>query len=89
MQSFLVPMRTGAGGEVPTPLRGKESVIFGNLQDISNFHRSASAPCNNKLLPAVLVPTCESRPERERLQKKRVGWEICQEIRHIVLVLAI
>jgi hypothetical protein len=39
VQSFLVPMRTGAGGEVPAPLRGKESVIFGNLEDICHFHR--------------------------------------------------
>jgi hypothetical protein len=39
VESFLVPMRTGSGGEVPPPLRGKESVIFGNIEDICHFHR--------------------------------------------------
>ena len=32
-------MRTGAGGEVPVSLRGKEAAIFGNLEDICSFHR--------------------------------------------------
>ena len=40
MNSFLLPMRTGcAGGEVPGPLRGKEELIFGNLEDIFSFHK--------------------------------------------------
>jgi hypothetical protein len=42
VESFLVPMRTGSGGEVPPPLRGKESVIFGNIEDICHFHRYAN-----------------------------------------------
>ncbi|XP_023330642.1 triple functional domain protein isoform X4 [Eurytemora carolleeae] len=39
VNSFLIPMRTGVGGEVPASLRGKEAAIFGNLEDICSFHR--------------------------------------------------
>ena len=40
INAFLLPMRTGEGGEVPPALRGQEDVIFGNLEDISAFHQS-------------------------------------------------
>jgi hypothetical protein len=54
-------MRTGAGGEVPAPLRGKESVIFGNLEDICHFHRycttHSALPPNLALRSAAMTAT--------------------------------
>ena len=39
LRTFHSPMRNGSGGEVPGPLRGKEAIIFGNLEDICSFHK--------------------------------------------------
>ena len=40
VKSFLIPMRSSSCGvELPQPLRGKEEVIFGNLEDILAFHK--------------------------------------------------
>ena len=38
MATFLVPMRSAT--DLPPALRGKESVIFGNLEDICHFHKN-------------------------------------------------
>ena len=38
LASFLVPMR--GANDLPPALRGKESVIFGNLEDICHFHKN-------------------------------------------------
>merc|ERR1719412_2358001 len=39
LKNFLGPMRE-AGESLPTALRGKESVIFANLEDICDFHKN-------------------------------------------------
>ena len=43
MKSFLIPMRgstpSSTGLDVPAQLRGKEELIFGNLEDILSFHK--------------------------------------------------
>ena len=38
MSKFYETMRNST--DVPSTLKGKEGVIFGNLQDICNFHRN-------------------------------------------------
>ena len=38
LATFLVPMR--GANDLPPALRGKESVIFGNLEDICHFHKN-------------------------------------------------
>ena len=38
LAKFYEPMKKAA--DVPTALKGKESVIFGNLEDICHFHRN-------------------------------------------------
>jgi len=38
LATFLVPMRSAT--DLPPALRGKESVIFGNLEDICHFHKN-------------------------------------------------
>ena len=39
MHCFLLPMRRDPEG-VPAPLKGQESVIFGNVEEILQFHKS-------------------------------------------------
>ena len=42
IKSFLRPMLAGEsanGACVPAPLRGKEDIIFGNVEEILNFHK--------------------------------------------------
>ena len=36
---FLKPMMMG-GKDVPAQLRGKEAIIFGNVEEILNFHKT-------------------------------------------------
>jgi hypothetical protein len=38
VKCFLVPMSKG-GPDVPGPLRGKESIVFGNVEEILSFHK--------------------------------------------------
>ena len=38
LATFLMPMRNAT--DLPPSLKGKESVIFGNLEDICHFHKN-------------------------------------------------
>lgn len=38
---FLKPMMSGGGvNDVPAQLKGKEAIIFGNVEEILNFHKT-------------------------------------------------
>ena len=59
LQSYISAMSNSS--EVPPGLAGKESIIFGNIEDIYNFHNRFAFSYMTRLLRLIAILTDENR----------------------------
>lgn len=59
LQSYISAMSNSS--EVPPGLAGKESIIFGNIEDIYNFHNRFASSYMTRLLRLIAILTNENR----------------------------
>ena len=67
LRTFHSPMRAGSGGEVPGPLRGKEAIIFGNLEDIMVYQEQLQEYLQAQHIEEAIGGV-----------KPRPGWQYCR-----------